>query len=168
MKIVLCLLPLVACWSGHAPNRLHCRHFRLTSRTSSTLAPYRSDRLAVRLQAEGESRSSRDPDPASETATTKRKQAQTDVLDRASDPFRAVRQVIFVIFAVVGFAGCGLAIMQMGSNPSDSVINLAVNAAVPGSMHTSLSTRACFHMGARAHTPTRMSAWMHISPFHPF
>uniref|UniRef100_A0A7S0PXM2 Uncharacterized protein n=1 Tax=Coccolithus braarudii TaxID=221442 RepID=A0A7S0PXM2_9EUKA len=65
-------------------------------------------------------------------ALRERKVAQTEVLDRASDPFRAVRLVIFIIFGVVGTAGCGVAISQIGSDPMNALGNLVVNAGVLG------------------------------------
>jgi len=59
-----------------------------------------------------------------------KKEQATDLIERASDPFRVVRVVIYVVFGVAGVAGCGIAVTQMGSNPSESLGNLAVNAVV--------------------------------------
>ena len=52
------------------------------------------------------------------------KEARTELVDRASDPFRVVRTFIYVTFGIAGTVGIGLAIFQgdMG--------NVAVNAAV--------------------------------------
>lgn len=55
---------------------------------------------------------------------------QVDLVNRASDPFRIIRQVLYVTFGVTGFAGCVTSVMQMGDKPADSLGNLAVNAAV--------------------------------------
>lgn len=52
------------------------------------------------------------------------------LVERASDPFRIVRVVLYVTFGVVGVAGLGIAFVQMGSDPMQSVGNLATNALV--------------------------------------
>ena len=52
------------------------------------------------------------------------------LVERASDPFRVVRVVLYVTFGVVGIAGLGIAITQMGSDPMQSMGNLAINALV--------------------------------------
>ena len=49
---------------------------------------------------------------------------QVDLVDRASDPFRVIRVVLYVTFGIAGFAGCGIAI----SNGEFG--NLAINAVV--------------------------------------
>ena len=54
---------------------------------------------------------------------------QVDLVERASDPFRIVRVVLYATFGIAGIAGCGIAVSQVGSDPS-AMKNLAVNAAV--------------------------------------
>ena len=44
--------------------------------------------------------------------------------------FRVIRAVLYVTFGIVGIAGCGVAVMQMGSDPAGSLGDLAVNSAV--------------------------------------
>ena len=55
---------------------------------------------------------------------------QVDLVNRASDPFRIIRQVLYVTFGVVGLAGVVTSVMQMGDKPGDSLGNLVVNGAV--------------------------------------
>ena len=62
---------------------------------------------------------------------------KVDLVERASDPFRVVRAVIYVTFGVTGFAGCVTSVMQMGDNPGNSLGNLAVNGGVLGEPRTS-------------------------------
>ena len=51
---------------------------------------------------------------------------QVDLVDRASDPFRIVRTVLYVTFGVAGLAGCGIAISK------GEFMNAAINAIVLG------------------------------------
>lgn len=55
---------------------------------------------------------------------------QVDFVNRASDPFRIIRQVLYVTFGVVGLAGVVTSVIQMGEKPGNSLGNLVVNGAV--------------------------------------
>ena len=57
---------------------------------------------------------------------------QIDLVERASDPFRVVRVVVYATFGVAGLAGVGIALFQMGKDPGAAIENLAINAAVLG------------------------------------
>ena len=46
---------------------------------------------------------------------------QVDLVNRASDPFRIIRQVLYVTFGVVGLAGVVTSVMQMGDKPGNSL-----------------------------------------------
>lgn len=51
------------------------------------------------------------------------------LVERAGDPFRAVRVVLYVVFGVAGLAGVVTSLLQMGSDPA-AAQNLGVNAGV--------------------------------------
>ena len=55
---------------------------------------------------------------------------QLDLVERASDPFRVVRVILYSTFGIAGVAGVGVALFQMGKNPSVAMGNLATNAGV--------------------------------------
>jgi len=70
------------------------------------------------------------PAEASAAPARELQSGQVDLVERASDPFRVIRVVMYVTFGVSGIAGCAIAISQMGKDPAQSMSNLAVNAAV--------------------------------------
>ena len=72
----------------------------------------------------------RAPCPMANQDSPANKERATDLIERANDPFRVVRVIVYVTFGVAGIAGCGIAVSQMGSNPGNSLGNLAVNALV--------------------------------------
>lgn len=52
------------------------------------------------------------------------------LVERAGDPFRAVRVVLYVTFGIAGLAGVVTSLMQMGDSPGNAMGNLAVNGGV--------------------------------------
>jgi hypothetical protein len=57
-------------------------------------------------------------------------QAQVDLVDRAQDPFRFVRVVLYATFGLVGLAGCAISFTKLGSDGFDAVGDLGVNLVV--------------------------------------
>ena len=55
---------------------------------------------------------------------------QVDLVDRAQDPFRVVRVVLYATFGITGLAGVLISATKMGSEPSKALSDLAINAAV--------------------------------------
>ena len=56
-------------------------------------------------------------------------EAEVELVERAQDPFRAVRFVLYGIFSLVGLAGVGIAVSQ--GEIGDAAINAAVLAGGP-------------------------------------
>ena len=69
------------------------------------------------------------PPPEQPTAASVDKE-KLALVERAGDPFRAVRVVLYVTFGIAGLAGVVTALLQMGSDPSGAMGNLAVNGGV--------------------------------------
>ena len=69
-------------------------------------------------------------EPAAPTLSSEVDQTKVDLVDRASDPFRAVRVVLYATFGVAGLAGVVTSLIQMGDNTADAMGNLAVNSGV--------------------------------------
>eukprot|EP00308_Calcidiscus_leptoporus_P023107 CAMPEP_0119353698 /NCGR_PEP_ID=MMETSP1334-20130426/2804_1 /TAXON_ID=127549 /ORGANISM="Calcidiscus leptoporus, Strain RCC1130" /LENGTH=176 /DNA_ID=CAMNT_0007367045 /DNA_START=13 /DNA_END=543 /DNA_ORIENTATION=+ len=127
-RILLALLPLAAAWHARLVTlplaAWPSRPSPLVSRQHAVCP--RPTRAALTLQ-EFPSQ----PEVAEEERVD-RSEAQQDVIARAQDPFRAVRIVVFAIFGIVGLAGCGIALTQLGSDPAGALGNLAVNAGFLG------------------------------------
>ena len=56
--------------------------------------------------------------------------AQVDLVDRAGDPFRVVRLVLYGVFGVVGLVGVVVAAGQLGDDPGSAFTNMGINGAV--------------------------------------
>ena len=54
---------------------------------------------------------------------------QVALTERASDPFRVVRVVLYVTFGITGLAGVVLSLLKMGSDPN-ALADVGINAAV--------------------------------------
>ena len=69
---------------------------------------------------------------AIEDASDKATSRQIDLVERASDPFRVVRVVVYATFGVAGLAGVAISLFHMGKDPSRALSDLAINSAVLG------------------------------------
>ena len=67
------------------------------------------------------------PEPA---AAQEADDQKMELIERAGDPFRAVRVVLYVTFGIAGTAGVVTSLLQMGDDPANAMGNLAVNAGV--------------------------------------
>ena len=109
-----------------------CSAFTLSA---SQIAPYARAPSSPLLRCPGVSLQEQAPIPETEPAPTASDASpvsteQLDLVERASDPFRVIRVVLYVTFGVSGIAGCGIAVSQMGKDPVTAMSNLAVNGAV--------------------------------------
>ena len=59
---------------------------------------------------------------------TRRPSRQIDLVERASDPFRVVRVVVYATFGVAGLAGVAISLFHMGKDPSRALSDLAINS----------------------------------------
>ena len=59
-----------------------------------------------------------------------KRDAQVDLVDRAGDPFRVVRLVLYGVFGLVGLVGVVVAAGQIGDDPGAAFGNIAINGAV--------------------------------------
>ena len=128
------LLGLIGCLaSGSALTLASGSAPTLAPGSALTLAPLaaRARSVAPRFargqpivcQAEG-------PTDVAEKTELEVSEDQIDLVERASDPFRVIRVVLYVTFGIAGLAGCAIAVSQMGKDPGQAMSNLAVNGAV--------------------------------------
>ena len=67
------------------------------------------------------------PEPA---AAQEADDQKMELIERAGDPFRVVRVVLYATFGIAGTAGVVTSLLQMGDDPANAMGNLAVNAGV--------------------------------------
>ena len=82
---------------------------------------------------------------------------QVDLVNRASDPFRIIRQVLYVTFGVVGLAGVVTSVMQMGDKPGNSL-------GTPNEEPARKACIPCFETSTRASlTHAYMHSVLHLA-----
>mmetsp|Transcript_19767 Transcript_19767/g.47338 ORF Transcript_19767/g.47338 Transcript_19767/m.47338 type:complete len:165 (-) Transcript_19767:238-732(-) len=82
-------------------------------------------RAQPRCQADEPEATSREPN--SDDSLRARR---VELVERAGDPFRGVRVVLYAVFGVAGLAGIATSIMTMGTDPGPALGNIAINSAV--------------------------------------